>query len=658
MQALEKRLAELEAKIDRVARGNVVSGTVIGNDTAAGTVKMELIDPDGTIKHVDFPVATNYLPEAGSTAVVHMNGTNPMVIPLNGETVAVDGSWLRSPNYVAGVSGWKIDADGTAEFNNVVVRGTLSAGTIGRADLVASSYAGDQTFIFPTLANGTFDVNTTGWSQAPTAATTTIARVTTPVFAGAGACSVTNASGATGRIGIISPTGTSGLAIGGGQQFEIEARVRAATTARACRLNAIFYDAAGAAITTWAAIGLPGWEGMTYTKNDNNTGYTLVATNVTAPPRARYVALLCTIDGTANGETHYIDSINITGGSNTGFCPDADPDGTYFNDEGQVTGGQNPLGGWVSIGADFWGTGRAANSGSSALAGCPQIGGFTTCVGGRAYTVTSQRMATGSTTGVTVRAFMSFYDASSNFLGVKKSGRTFFAPAALGEADDYEHSFLAPDGAAYCYYGWQAEPSGVATARAQVLDVTDVRLYETSLITGAVETPAVQAGSGLFPPGMITPYIGVLGNTAWEPFNGWLVCAGERFAIAAYPDLYAVIGITCGALVSGTFAVPDLRGKTLIGLDNMLGTDAGILTVANTLGATGGEESHVLTSGEMPSHNHGALGNGQGFIVNGSGVGLNIGGGQQLAATTANAGGGGGHNNLPPYMLVNWLIKT
>lgn len=34
---------------------------------------------------------------------------------------------IKSPNYVAGVSGWSINADGTAEFNDVVVRGDLSS---------------------------------------------------------------------------------------------------------------------------------------------------------------------------------------------------------------------------------------------------------------------------------------------------------------------------------------------------------------------------------------------------------------------------------------------------------------------------------------------------------------------------------------------------
>lgn len=31
----------------------------------------------------------------------------------------------QSPNYVAGVSGWSVNADGSAEFNDVIFRGSV-----------------------------------------------------------------------------------------------------------------------------------------------------------------------------------------------------------------------------------------------------------------------------------------------------------------------------------------------------------------------------------------------------------------------------------------------------------------------------------------------------------------------------------------------------
>ena len=43
------------------------------------------------------------------------------------------GGWLRSANFVAGVSGWEINAEGNVEFQDATIRGTLYAllGTIG-----------------------------------------------------------------------------------------------------------------------------------------------------------------------------------------------------------------------------------------------------------------------------------------------------------------------------------------------------------------------------------------------------------------------------------------------------------------------------------------------------------------------------------------------
>lgn len=50
--------------------------------------------------------------------------------------------------------------------------------------------------------------------------------------------------------------------------------------------------------------------------------------------------------------------------------------------------------------------------------------------------------------------------------------------------------------------------------------------------------------------------------------------------------------------------LPDLRGRTLIGLDNMGGTPANIVTnsSADVLGGTGGAEAHTLTASQIPAH--------------------------------------------------------
>lgn len=67
-----------------------------------------------------------------------------------GEVMA-SGNSLESGNYVAGTSGWMIDGDGNAEFNDVTVRGTIyaSAGEIGALQVTSSLYIGT----FGTLAS-------------------------------------------------------------------------------------------------------------------------------------------------------------------------------------------------------------------------------------------------------------------------------------------------------------------------------------------------------------------------------------------------------------------------------------------------------------------------------------------------------------------------
>ena len=83
--------------------------------------------------------------------------------------------------------------------------------------------------------------------------------------------------------------------------------------------------------------------------------------------------------------------------------------------------------------------------------------------------------------------------------------------------------------------------------------------------------------------------------------SGFLVCDGSSYLTATYPALYLAIGTTWGGTggTSGTFNVPNLQRKVTIGAG---GTAVG--PVANTVGATGGEETHVLSLAEMASHRH------------------------------------------------------
>lgn len=126
-----------------------------------------------------------------------------------------------------------------------------------------------------------------------------------------------------------------------------------------------------------------------------------------------------------------------------------------------------------------------------------------------------------------------------------------------------------------------------------------------------------------------------------------------------FADLFALIGTTFGVGDgSTTFNKPDLRGRTIVGLDNIGGSDAGRLSVANTLGGNGGEQLHTMTVAELVLHAHTTpryqAGNVIGGAANQHGAGNNnvIDG----AATTNNQGSTTPFNVMQPYMLFNYII--
>jgi microcystin-dependent protein len=170
--------------------------------------------------------------------------------------------------------------------------------------------------------------------------------------------------------------------------------------------------------------------------------------------------------------------------------------------------------------------------------------------------------------------------------------------------------------------------------------------------------------------------------------TGWLLCDGSPQLKASYPDLWALIGSTYGTATLTQFYLPDLRGRIPVGLDNMGGTDAARLSVANTLGDAGGVQTVTLDSTQVPNHGHGAtvtdpqhshptvinIQHGDGTVVNAPTealiTGLQQGGRRRYTDVTNNAstgisvavaattGGGGSHNNMQPYILTNYIIKT
>ncbi len=116
------------------------------------------------------------------------------------------------------------------------------------------------------------------------------------------------------------------------------------------------------------------------------------------------------------------------------------------------------------------------------------------------------------------------------------------------------------------------------------------------------------------PVGSVKQYAG---NTA--PL-GWLLCVGQDVLIEDYSDLYDVLGTTYGIPNdSAYFRLPNFAGRVPVGhndpelYNNELSS--------RTLGDMDGEEVHVLSSAEIPSHTHGASTNTTGAHTHGGSTG-------------------------------------
>ncbi len=111
---------------------------------------------------------------------------------------------------------------------------------------------------------------------------------------------------------------------------------------------------------------------------------------------------------------------------------------------------------------------------------------------------------------------------------------------------------------------------------------------------GAVQATKgrIQDKSGfVMPVGSLTAFAGSSAPT------GWIVCDGSAVSRATYADLFAVIGITYGAGDGiTTFNLPNLGGKNIVG--------KGATPATDTLGETGGAETHNLDIAQMPTHTH------------------------------------------------------
>ena len=102
------------------------------------------------------------------------------------------------------------------------------------------------------------------------------------------------------------------------------------------------------------------------------------------------------------------------------------------------------------------------------------------------------------------------------------------------------------------------------------------------------------------------------------------------------------------AICNGNNGTPNIGGRVIVSYGGHF----------TTLNAVGGEKEHTLTEAEMPAHSHGLPIEGGGN-VNFQSIATTPGSDESYSETnrTTNTGTGQPHNNMPPYIVLVYIMK-
>jgi microcystin-dependent protein len=144
--------------------------------------------------------------------------------------------------------------------------------------------------------------------------------------------------------------------------------------------------------------------------------------------------------------------------------------------------------------------------------------------------------------------------------------------------------------------------------------------------------------------------------------RGYALCNGQLLAISQNTALFALIGTFYGGNGTSNFALPNLQGRAPIHSGQLAGGSPYVI------GEISGVADVTLIQAEMPSHGHTAQCTQGTAVANQLSPAANTWAGavqRPYAATSTGqlsaqalglTGGSQPHNNLPPYLVLTFII--